>query len=91
MIAGQIIDAAGKALDCSYNRRVISADLASIRAIPRRLMVAHEDAKLEPLTAALAGGLCSHLVTTTWMARKLLDRAGRNSVTLKEPAGGGKL
>jgi DNA-binding transcriptional regulator LsrR (DeoR family) len=84
VIAGQIIDAGGRALDCSYNRRVISADLASIRAIPKRLMVAHEDAKFEPLRAALAGGLCSHLVTTTWMARKLLDGAGRNSVTVKD-------
>lgn len=82
VIAGQIIDAAGRQLDCSYNRRVISADLASIRAIPKRLMVVHEDAKLDPLRAALAGGLCSHLVTTAWMARQLLDRAGKNSVTM---------
>jgi len=84
VIAGQIIDAAGKMLDCSYNRRVISADLGSIRAIPRRLMVVHEDAKFGPLTAALSGGLCSHLVTTAWMARKLLDRAGKDSVTVRE-------
>ncbi len=84
VIAGQIIDAAGQPLDCSYNRRAISADLGSIRAIPKRLMVAHEDAKLEPLKAALAGGLCTHLVTTAWMARHLLDHAGRNSVTMKD-------
>ncbi len=77
VIAGQIIDAQGQALDCSYNRRVISADLASIRSIRKRLMVVQEDAKLVPLKAALAGGLCSHLVTTAWMARRLVDDAGK--------------
>ena len=35
VIAGQIIDAEGALLDCSYNRRCISADLASLRAIPQ--------------------------------------------------------
>ncbi|TIN99981.1 MAG: sugar-binding transcriptional regulator, partial [Mesorhizobium sp.] len=45
VIAGQIIDASGEALDCSYNRRVISAELASLRAIGKRLMVVQEDSK----------------------------------------------
>ena len=54
---GQIIDAGGAALDCSYNRRVISADLASLRAIPKRLVVVQEANKFEPLVAGIAGGL----------------------------------
>jgi len=76
VIAGQIIDAKGEALDCSYNRRVISADLASLRAIEKRLMVVQEDSKFEPLLAALAGGLCTHLVVGAHMAQRLLDHAG---------------
>jgi len=72
VIAGQVIDARGELLDCGYNRRVISADIASIRAIPRRMMVVQEQAKLEPLLAALAGRLCTHLVVTSTMARALL-------------------
>ena len=76
VIAGQIIDAKGAALDCSYNRRVISADLKSLAAIPKRLMVVQEDKKFEPLLAAMAGGLCSHLVVGADMARRLLDHAG---------------
>ena len=76
VIAGQIIDASGAALDCSYNRRVISADLASLRAIPKRLVVAQEASKFEPLVAAIAGGLCSHLVISAPMARRLLEHAG---------------
>jgi len=76
VIAGQIIDAEGKVLDCSYNRRVISAELASLRAIARRLMVVQEDSKFEPLLAALAGGLCTHLVVGAHMAQRLLDHAG---------------
>jgi DNA-binding transcriptional regulator LsrR (DeoR family) len=75
VIAGQIIDARGAALDCSYNRRVISADLKSLAAIPKRLMVVQEDKKFEPLIAAIAGGLCSHLVIGAGMARRLLDHA----------------
>lgn len=73
VIAGQLIDTTGNLLDCDYNRRVISADLASMRAIPKRMMVVQEDNKLEPLQAALAGGLCSHLVLPAGLARRLLD------------------
>jgi DNA-binding transcriptional regulator LsrR (DeoR family) len=76
VIAGQIIDADGKLLDCSYNRRVISAELSSLRAIDRRLMVVQEDSKFEPLLAAIAGGLCTHLVIGARMAQRLLDHAG---------------
>jgi DNA-binding transcriptional regulator LsrR (DeoR family) len=72
VVAGQIIDRAGRLLQCDYNRRVISADLASLKAIPRRLMVVQEAVKLEPLRAALAGGFCTHLVTTSTIARQLL-------------------
>ncbi len=75
IIAGQIIAADGSALACDYNRRVISADLDSLRAIPKRLMVVQEDAKLEPLKAALAGGFVTHLVATSAMAERLLAHA----------------
>jgi len=75
VIAGQLIDAAGEVLDCAYNRRLISADLASIRAIPRRLMVVQQDQKFGPLSAALAGGLATHLVVTHSMAARLLAAA----------------
>ena len=75
VVAGQIIDNKGALLDCSYNRRCISADLASLRAIPKRLVVVQEENKFEPLLAGLAGGLCTHLVINAAMARRLLDHA----------------
>jgi DNA-binding transcriptional regulator LsrR (DeoR family) len=75
VVAGQIIDSNGALLDCSYNRRCISADLASLRAIPKRLVVVQEANKFEPLLAGLAGGLCTHLVINAAMARRLLDHA----------------
>ena len=75
VIAGQIIDARGEVLDCSYNRRVISAELASLRAIGKRLMVVQEDTKFEPLLSAIAGGLCTHLVIGAHMAGRLLQYA----------------
>lgn len=74
VIAGQLIDANGQLMDCNYNRRCISADLSSIRAIPKRMMVVQEENKFEPLVAAIKGGLVSHLVVTTSMAQKLLAR-----------------
>ncbi|SMH56081.1 sugar-binding transcriptional regulator [Mesorhizobium australicum] len=72
VIAGQIIDRSGRLLDCDYNRRVISADLESLKKIPRRLTVVQEESKLAPLRAALAGGFCTHLVATAAIARGLL-------------------
>lgn len=72
VIAGQIISADGSLLECDYNHRVISADLASIKAIPRRLVVVQEEAKVEPLRAAFAGGFCTHLVASAAIADRLL-------------------
>ena len=75
VIAGQMIDAKGDLLDCDYNRRVISADFASLRQIPRRMVVVQESAKLEPLRAALAGRFATHLVLSQGMAQRLLADA----------------
>jgi DNA-binding transcriptional regulator LsrR (DeoR family) len=76
VIAGQLIDGEGQLVDCEYNRRCISADLDSIRAIPRRMMVVEEENKFEALVAAIKGGLVSHLVVTTSMAARLMSRWG---------------
>ncbi len=84
VLAGQMIDATGELLDCGYNRRVISTDPASIRSIPKRMVVVQEDSKLSPLLAALAGGLCSHLVVTATMARRLLDHRRANPQPLSQ-------
>ncbi|QPC88292.1 sugar-binding transcriptional regulator [Mesorhizobium sp. NBSH29] len=86
VIAGLMIDARGELLDCSYNRRAISADLGSLRAIPRRLMVVQEDAKLDPLCAALAGGLCTHLVITQALAEGLVEAAARKPQSSAPPS-----
>ncbi len=84
IIAGQVIDADGAWLDCDYNRRIISADFDAIRSIPRRLMVVQEDEKFEPLLAAINGGFFTHLVLTSQMAARLLDKADVAS-TLEAP------
>ena len=68
------IDADGQLLDCDHNRRCISADLASLRAIPRRMLVVQQEEKFEALTAALKGGFASHLIVTAALARRLLER-----------------
>lgn len=74
VIAGQVIDGDGQWMDCEHNRRCISADLTSIRQIGKRMMVVQEEAKFEPLVAAIKGQFVSHLVVTTSMARRVLAR-----------------
>jgi DNA-binding transcriptional regulator LsrR (DeoR family) len=78
VIAGQLIDAEGKWLDCDYNRRCISADLDDFRAIPQRLMVVQEAAKLQPLRAALAGRFATHLIISRTMAQALTESPADN-------------
>ena len=73
VIAGQLITPDGQWLDCAYNRRCISADLHSIRAIGKRMLVVREDNKFGPLMAALRGGFASHLIVTSSMARRVLQ------------------
>jgi DNA-binding transcriptional regulator LsrR (DeoR family) len=72
VISGRVIDANGLSLDCSYNRRLISADISALTAIRKRLLVVQEEKKLEPLKAALAGGMCTHLVLSARLAHRLL-------------------
>jgi DNA-binding transcriptional regulator LsrR (DeoR family) len=81
VIAGQLIDGDGQWMDCAHNRRCISADLDSIRAIGKRMLVVQEDNKFEPLVAALKGGFASHLVITTSMARRIMDRWSREGLS----------
>jgi len=80
VIAGQLIDGDGNWMDCQHNRRCISADLDSIRAIKKRMLVVQEENKFEPLVAALKGGFASHLVVTESMGRRILDRWSRKGL-----------
>ncbi|RVH90300.1 sugar-binding transcriptional regulator [Sinorhizobium medicae] len=86
VIAGQIIDHNGQWMDCAHNRRCISADLNSIRAIRKRMLVVQEENKFEPLLAALKGGFASHLVVTASMARRIMDRWSRDGLGRSAPA-----
>jgi DNA-binding transcriptional regulator LsrR (DeoR family) len=72
VIGGQLIDADGRWMDCSYNRRVISADLDAVRRIPIRFMVVIEDGKYDALTAALRGSFATHLVIPETLGKRLL-------------------
>ena len=70
---GPVIDRDGAIMDCEHNRRCISADLDTVRQIPKRLMVVQEAEKFEALKAALRGGFVSHLVVTRSMGEQLMD------------------
>ena len=85
VIAGQIIDADGRGARLQLQPPRDSADLASLRAIPKRLVVVQEDSKFEPLVAAIAGGLCTHLVISAPMARRLLEHARNDAAGKADP------
>lgn len=72
VVAGRIIDGTGQSLDCAYNDRLISAELKALCQIPRRMVVCPSADRLQPLRAALAGGLCTHLVLPHDLAEPLL-------------------
>lgn len=71
VIAGRLIDTDGRELDCSYNRRIISAELDTLRHIPKRLVVVDSRDKSAGLLAAIRGRLVSHLVVTGSVANDL--------------------
>lgn len=70
-LAGRYFDRSARAIDGDLDRRVVSLTLDALRRIPRRLVVARGPAKVEPLRAALEGGLVTALVTDVETARVL--------------------
>jgi len=71
-LAGRYFDRAANPIDSDLDRRVVSADLATLRRIPRRLIIARGTAKVEPLRTAFEGGLATAVVTDVETARALL-------------------
>lgn len=71
LIAGRIIGAEGREIDCGYNRRLISMDLGDLKAVPKRLCVARTVDKVRAVAGALRGGFVSHLVVTSELAAGL--------------------
>ncbi|MCR9134951.1 MAG: sugar-binding transcriptional regulator [Alphaproteobacteria bacterium] len=71
VIAGRLIDENGQELDCRYNCRIISAELNTLRQIPKRLVVVDSRDKSAGLLAAIRGRLVSHLVVSASVARDL--------------------
>lgn len=70
-ISGRFYDAAGKQIDLSINRRVLSLDLAEITAIETVVAVASSVEKAEAVRAAIRGGLVNILVVDDLLAQEL--------------------
>ena len=75
-IVAHHLDAQGRVLDISANRRSISLDADSIRKIPTVIAVAGGVPKARAIAAALRGGFCSCLVTDAKAAQMVLEHAG---------------
>lgn len=70
-ISGRFYDTAGKQIDLSINRRVLSLDLAEITAIETVVAVASSVDKAEAVRAAIRGGLVNILVVDDLLAQEL--------------------
>ncbi|WP_104125933.1 sugar-binding transcriptional regulator [Cryobacterium sp. Y57] len=70
-ISGRFYDAAGKQIDLSMNRRVLSLDLAEITTIETVVAVASSVEKAEAVRAAIRGGLVNILVVDDLLAHEL--------------------
>ncbi len=80
VIAGRLIDQNGNELKCEYNRRIISADLQTLRQIPKRYVVVDSCEKTAGLLGSIRGGLVSHMVITKSVANEL-SQAASNAVS----------
>lgn len=74
-ICGRFFDRAGEQVDLAITRRLLSLDLAEIRAIPKVVLLAGGAEKAPATTAALAGGYAKVLITDEPLARAVLREA----------------
>ncbi|WP_428377400.1 sugar-binding transcriptional regulator [Lichenicoccus sp.] len=72
-LAGRFIDAAGCAVPCRFDDRLIGITTDAIRAVPERICVAAGPDKVRPIRAVLAGGYVTSLVTDQRTAQALLS------------------
>ncbi len=81
-LAGRFIDADGKAVDGPLADRTLGIELAALRAIPSRVLIAGGFDKVAAILAALRGGFASTLVTDAATGEAVLRAAGVEVETL---------
>ncbi len=79
---GRFLDAEGQECDTSIRERTLGLSLDEIRSIARKICITCGTDKLEPVSAALRGGLINVLITdeataTALLARRELDNHTR--------------
>ncbi|MEM7443898.1 MAG: sugar-binding domain-containing protein [Pseudomonadota bacterium] len=76
IVCARFIDEAGAHLPLKLDQRIFAIDLATLREVPVKLMVAAGPSKLNATLAALRGKLVSHLVVDVALAKLLLAAQG---------------
>lgn len=71
----RFVDAGGKPVNSSFEKRVIGIDLDQALRIPRRLGVAGGMRKFEAIKSVLNGGYLTALVTDLSVARRLVEES----------------
>lgn len=74
--AGRFFDDQGRQVDLELHKRLVSLDLAEVRAIPTIVAVACGQGKTAAVHAALIGGLIDVLIVDPVLGRCLLDSDG---------------
>jgi DNA-binding transcriptional regulator LsrR (DeoR family) len=74
-VGGRFFDKDGLEVGSDINRRVIGLGLEEFTKIPVRVVAAGGPSKVEPIAAALRGGLVTVLVTDVRTARSLIESA----------------
>jgi len=72
-MVGRFFDQLGQAVTSPLDERVVGLRVDQMKAIPRRLTVAKGASKVEPLNAAITGGLINMVVTDLDTARLMLN------------------
>ncbi len=74
-VVGRFLDKDGNVVSNALDGRTIGIDLATLRAVPDRILAAAGHHKVEIILATLRRGIANSLVTDDVTARLLLDRA----------------
>lgn len=72
-VMSHVVDSTGTPVDPDLDARTLSMDLDAVRSAPRVIAVAAGMEKAEATGAALAGGLCTEVVTDSEVAEAILS------------------
>lgn len=81
-VLAHLIDSEGKICLQAYEDRVVGITLEDLKSIPLTIGVAALEEKVEPIVAALRGGILKVLITDEMTARSVLEHYRSNNINI---------